>query len=1267
MRWFLSRFVLMMLMMSAQLTWADPAREWEDETITDINTEPPRATSIPYATRDEANQAKPDASSRYQSLNGPWQFQFSKRPEDRRVDFHMPAFDVSQWKTISVPGNWQLQGYGKPIMVNFQYPFVNRPPFVMTEPPKDWTAYENRNEVGSYRREFEIPANWSGENVILHFDGVESAMYLWVNGEKVGYNEDSYTAAEFNITQYMKPGKNIIAAEVYRWSDGSYLEDQDFVRLSGIFRGVYLYAVPQTYVRDIRAEPTLDASYADGNLKVTTQLRNTSHEKSKSRVGFELLDDVGQRLASAEQAAEIPAGEELAVELNAPVARPAHWSAETPNLYTLLVTLQDADGNIQTVERSRIGFRTIEIKEQQLLLNGRPIKLHGVNRHETDPDTGRHQTEARMIEDILIMKRNNIDTVRTCHYPNDPRWYELCDQYGIYVVDEANVESHGTGYGDDSLSRKPSWKKAHVERAVAMVQRDKNHPSVILWSYGNEAGPGENFAASRDAIKAIDTSRPTHYEGNSDYADVQSEMYPHHNRVADQAKSNNPKPYFMCEFAHAQGNAEGGLKEYWDLVDNNPRLIGGCIWDFVDQGIRLPSNGATSPLGESFFFAYGGDFGDRPNDGLSSMDGIISSDRKEGSDIAEVKAVFQPVAFGAQDAAAGVITLKNKHAFSTLANLKLSWTISEDGAVLQQGAIAAPPVPPGESQALTLPVKTLTPLPGRRYWLTLTLSLDQATAWAAAGHIVASGQFELPGRESTTASLDAFAPVKATQDDAVINISAANCAARFDKKAGTLSSLTFDGREMLSVGPALQVYRAPGDNDLWVDGQWRRYRLNDLKLLDSHAALTPVAEGVTRVSIDRKWAAAQDVRFTESTTYTFFGDGTVDVIVKIGCNRESIVLPRQGVRMILPGAFERVTWFGRGPGSTYPDRRMAGLFGRYSASVSDLYEQYGRPQTMGNHFETEWVALTDAEGRGMLVSARDSFSFTALHFTEQDLSNKRHPTELVARKDVVLSLDAATLGLGSASCGPRTLPQYELRATPRTLHYRMRGIDSSSNLPALARGKYPIATPVAITRDRLGNVTLACDTPDANITYTVGDAPAQPYAGPFEAKQAAVITAYATARGLIDAAPSVQQFEAWVDRSAWRITADSEEPGEGNASHAIDDNPATFWHSQYGASLPRPPHELTLDLGEPRRIKAITFLPRQDIDNGRPREFELAVGDNAEQMQPVHVGRLDNSNESVVVSLDEPTTVRYIKYTMKREANGRPFATLAELSVIYAD
>ncbi|MFT3785126.1 MAG: glycoside hydrolase family 2 TIM barrel-domain containing protein [Tepidisphaeraceae bacterium] len=1188
-------------------------------------------------------------------------------PEDRPVDFYKPDFDVSQWKTIPVPSNWQLQGYGHAIMVNFQYPFVAKPPFVMTEPRKDWTAYENRNEVGSYRREFDIPENWSGQTVIVHFGGAESAMYVWVNGEKVGYSEDSYTPAEFDITKYLKPGKNIIAAEVYRWSDGSYLEDQDFVRLSGIFRDVYLYAVPKTYVCDIDARPTLDDAYTDGALKVTAKLRNTTTSANQGRVSMELLDDAGQRVAFAEASADVGAQTEASVVLETPVAKPAHWTAETPNLYTLLVTLRNAQGKVQTVERQRVGFRRLEIKDQQLLINGRPIKLHGVNRHETDPDTGRHQTEARMIEDILIMKRNNIDTVRTCHYPNDPRWYELCDQYGIYVVDEANVESHGMGYGDDSLSRKPSWKKAHVERTVAMVHRDKNHPSVVFWSYGNEAGPGENFAASRDAVKAIDTSRPTHYEGNSNYADVVSEMYPSHDHVADQARSRDPKPFFMCEYAHAQGNAEGGLREYWDLVDANPRLIGGCIWDFVDQGLRLPSTTGKSPLGEDFFFGYGGDFGDTPNDGLSSMDGLISSDRKEGSDIAEVKVAYQPVAFSADNAASGTITLKNKHRFTTLAGMTLTWTVTADGEVVQQGTLPAPAVEPMAEQAVTLPLRSMESKPGRKYWLTVSLSLTDTSAWAPAGHVVAKGQFPLPETPSAAAAIDSFAEVKTTEEAASISVQAAKIAARFDRTTATLADLSIDGQAMLTGSPELQVYRAPGDNDVWVDGVWRRYRFEDLKPGASSVRVQPVRAGVVRVVAERTWNAAQDVLFTENTVYTFFGDGTIDVAVQMECNHDSITLPREGVRMMLPAMLDRVTWFGRGPGATYPDRTLAGLFGRYTSSVNDLYEQYARPQTMGNHADTSWVALTDAAGRGVLFSSPESFAFTASHFTEQDLSHKKHPTELKARPDVVLSLDAATLGLGSASCGPRTLPPYQIKSTPRTLHYRVRGITPSDDVASLARQSYPIVAPVLVQRDRQGTVTLSCATSGAAIQYRVGNEAPHPYTGPFEEKAGQPIEAYATLDGSVESLHTSRRFERWIDRGAWRVVADSEQSGEGFARHAIDGDPSTFWHTQYNGQLPRPPHELTIDLGAPTRIKAIRFLPRQDGENGRAGEYELSISEDGTQRTVIRSARAENNTEWVEIPLETPMTVRSITYTLRREVHRRPFASLAELDVVPAD
>lgn len=1258
--------VVVVWMMLAAVAWPALAVEWEDQRITDINTEPPRATSFPWA--DRASALAGGSSPLVQSLNGQWQFASSRRPEERPADFHRPDFDVSNWTTIAVPGNWQTQGFGIPIYTNFTYPFHRDPPRVMGEPPKDWTAYENRNEVGSYRREFEIPDAWKpgdAHEVFLHFAGVESAMYVWVNGQQVGYNEDSYTPAEFNITRYLRPGRNVLAVEVYRWSDGSYLEDQDFFRLSGIFRDVLLFAVPKAHIRDFHAEPTLDGDYRDGALKVTAHVRNLADAPVRRTVTAELVDPAGQVVLTREQAVDVPAGEEVPVVLEGPVERPAHWTAETPNLYTLLLTLTDDAGATQSVSRIRIGFRTIEIRDSMVLINGRAVKFRGVNRHETDPDRGRAVTEEAMLRDILIFKRHNINTVRTSHYPNHPRWYELCDEYGIYVIDEANIESHGMGGDRESLSRNPEWRQNHVERVVAMVQRDKNHPSIIFWSYGNEAGPGENFAACRDAIKALDRSRPTHYEGNSHYADLHSVMYPSVDRVLREGRSQNAKPFFVCEYAHSMGNGTGNLREYVEAFESSPRNIGGCIWEYVDHGLRVRTkDGARSPDGRDYYFAYGGDFGDRPNDGNFVLDGLVLADRTLTPKIAEVKRVYQYVKFD-YDPASYRLTLRNRYGHRSLAGLTLRWALSVDGQEIESGELPAPDVPAGEDATLTLPITQKPTGPADHVAVNVSLRLTSDTPWAPAGHEVAAQQFELPATPAEVVDLVTLPALQVAEGNGRVEITGEGFAAIFDAADGTLASLKQGADELLRRGPALHVYRAPGDNDNWLRGAWDRAGLRDLTPAVQSFDVQRVADSIIRVRAVRIWTSRSDTMFTEDTLYTVLGDGTIDVVSQVTSNRERLVLPRVGLRLFVDGRYDQVAYLGRGPWENYPDRITATDVGRFTATASEIYESYSKPQFMGNRGDVRWMTLTDQTGRGLAVQFPEPGAFSALHHTDEELASARHPTDLKRRDDVVLTLDAAVLGLGGASCGPPTLPKYRIHGTPHVLHVRLRPMDGSQPRPQF--GRYPIAAPVTVTRDLNGRTTLACATPGATIRYAVNDGPVETYTDPIDFLAGGKIRATAEAQGLLVSPETVRTFGRLADRSGWTVTASSQESGEGNAEHAIDQDPETYWHSQYTGTTPEPPHEFTLDLGKPTRFRAITYLPRQDMDNGRARDYEILVSSNGRQWERIAQGRFPNNRDLQVIELPASVTARQIRYVIRSTANGRPFGTIAEFDIVPDD
>ncbi|HEX8336927.1 MAG TPA: glycoside hydrolase family 2 TIM barrel-domain containing protein, partial [Pyrinomonadaceae bacterium] len=724
--------------------------DWENPRVFGINKEPARATFVPYPDEAAARRgvmayapgAAPAPGSPFVvSLNGRWKFNWVKEPSARPVDFYKPEFDVSAWKEIRVPANWEMEGFGTPIFLNITYPFKRDAPKVMGEPPRDWTTYEERNPVGSYRRTFTLPAGWAGRETFLVLRGVNSACYVWVNGQKVGYSEDSRLPAEFNVTRYVRPGENTVAVEVYRFSDGSYLEDQDFWRLSGIFRDVELVSRPPVHVRDFYARTTFDGQYRDARLALNVKVRNAGSSAEKFTLQAKLFDSrgaaVGAPLSGAGTAA---GGGEVSLDLSRDVTSPLKWSAEEPNLYTLVLTLKDSRGRVLESVPWRLGFRTSEIKGGQILVNGRPVVIKGVNRHEHDPDLGQVTTREMMVKDILLMKRYNINAVRTSHYPNDERWYHLCDEYGLYVQDEANVESHGYGANDrQRVSDAEDFTEAHVERMRRMVERDKNHASIFLWSLGNEAGWGRNLAAAYTWAKADRPELIVVYEGG---ASVHSDAFnPMYTKPQDLLKywqqKGEGKPFYLVEYAHALGNSVGNLQEYWDVLESRPGFHGGFIWDWVDQTFRKRTADGRD------LWAYGGDYGDKPNDG-NGGDGLVFADRRVQPELEEVKKVYQFVKVEPVDLAAGRVRVRNKHIFADLSHTEGSWELAEDGAVIQRGRLPRLRMAAGQSEEVKLGLTRRAALPGREYFLKVAFALAADTPWAKRGHVVAWDQFAVP-------------------------------------------------------------------------------------------------------------------------------------------------------------------------------------------------------------------------------------------------------------------------------------------------------------------------------------------------------------------------------------------------------------------------------------------------------------------------------------------------------------------------------------------
>ncbi len=1248
--------------------------EIENEQILGLNKEPAHATLMPYASLQEALAARRQASSLCRSLNGSWKFNWVPTPEDRPVDFYKPEFDVSGWKEIPVPSCWQLLGYGTPYYRNFGYTIRKDPPRVMSAPPQNWTAFKERNPVGSYRREFDVPAEWKDRRIFLTFDGVDSAFFLWINGQKVGFSTNSRNAAEFDVTPYVQPGRNMIAVEVYRYSAGSYLEDQDMWRLSGIYRNVTLWSAPPVHIRDFFIKTDLDAQYRDATLDAVVKVKNYGSQASPAHtVALDLFDLRGRPLQGLTATANVPAlaaGEEKAVPLNLKVANPAKWTAETPNLYTAVLTLTAGTQGTEILS-ARVGFRKIEIKGPVFTINGVPVKLKGANRHENWPDTGHYVTEERMIRDLEVLKQCNCNHVRTCHYSDDPRWYELCDEYGIYLTAEANVESHGMGYGAPSLSNQPTWEAAHVDRNVANVENFKNHPSVVLWSMGNEAGPGPNFRAALAAIKALDPSRPVHYQGfgtgRNNPADIDSEMYTAVDAVVRIGKdANRTKPFYLCEYAHAMNNSMGSIGEYNDAFDEYPNLMGGAIWEWEDQGIwnrRDPNH---------VILAYGGGFGEVPNDHYFIHKGVVFSDRSPKPHYPEAKKAYQWIGLAQADGGAQV-KIRNKYAFLNLAGFRGSWEVTEDGRTIDKGVLEPLDLAPGAEKIVTIQTKPISPLPGAEYFLRVSFALAKDELWAKAGYEVASGQFKLPpAAAAATADLTKMKPVKLEQTEAQVTVSGDRFSVTFDKVDGAISRLVRDGTNLLAAGggPKLHLWRAPHQtDDMWAYRSWTSTGLTDLKRTTVRLAAEQPEPTAARVEVVVQGDGKDGFGVTHSAFYTIWGDGAIAVDNAVMFQGRRIPLARVGVRLLLDPKLDRFTFLGRGPMENYADRKRGFDVGLYSSTVREQMTPYAKPMECGNHEDVRWAAVTGAGLPGLLARAEgDPIQASALPYTDEVMTPVEYTVDLPASTSTVLCLSARTLGVGSNGCGPRPLDKYIVWSDPTTFSYTLRLLPAGQeDLPAAGRLAPPQSrvAPVTGVRGGDGLVKLTCATAGAKIEYALDGSTWQNYGSPFKMEQSGPVFVRATAdnrfpyRGAVGVAP-------FAGHNKWRIvSASSFQPDEGEPANAIDGNPDTFWHTRYSPDTPRHPHELVIDLGEPTPIAAVIYTDRADSQNGRVRDYELYLGDDGKTWgEPAARGRFTGRPGNRTIQLSAPVTARFLRFVALSEAAGAAYASVAELAIV---
>ena len=1035
-----SAYVTFIILTISIIASANAQNDWENEKIFCRHKEPGHATLMPYDDTNEALVGDRTKSKYYQSLNGMWKFKWFPKPGDANIEFYSENYNTNEWDDISVPASWQLEGYGTPIYTNVNYPFQ----------PVDPPNIPDNNPVGCYTRSFKIPEAWHGREIFLHFDGVKSAFYLWINGKKVGYSQGSATPAEFNITPYLKNNMNTASVKVFRWSDGSYLEDQDAWRLSGIYRDVYLFATPKIHIRDFMVQTDLDDDYRDAVLNVMVEIQNYKNRKcSNCTMELDLYDSNDKLIkGSVIKKITINRKEKKSFNLSMQVQNPLKWSAELPNLYTLIMKLKNKRDNTIEVQSVKVGFREVEIRNGQLLVNGQAIMIKGVNRHEHDPDHGRTISEDLMIKDIKLMKQFNINAVRTSHYPNYPRWYELCDQYGLYLIDEANLETHALW---SKFTKDPDWKAAFIDRAQRMVVRDKNHPSIIIWSLGNEAGYGPNHEAMAEWIRRYDPTRPIHYEATDpgytaepSHFDIIANMYPSVERMIELTEKDTTRPVIICEYAHAMGNSVGNLYKYWDAIERYPRIQGAFIWDWVDQGLRQKSVDGKE------WFAYGGDFGEELTDSNFCINGLVFPDRKIQPELFEVKKVYQSIKVAPVNQSKGIYKITNGYDFMNMEQFEIHWSLLADGKQIRNGILGKRNLKPGMSEIVTIPYDPNMIKPGYEYFLDISFKLSETTPWADNGHEIAWYQFEL---SDNIPSIDQVAvdempdlDLKETKD--LIEISGQQFSVTFSKQLGTITSYEINRNKIIATGPLPNFWRAPTDNDAGGDERsykyrWQKAGLDALKSTVKNVNISRINDKIVRIKVDFVLKGTDD-DILQTIDYTIHGNGNILIDNKVTVGNDLPPLPKVGLCFEVDNDFDNLIWYGRGEHESYCDRKLGARIGTYKGKVAEQYVPYVKPQENGNKSDVRWACLHNDRGVGMLVIGVPLFNISAHHYSLTNLTEAKHTTDITIRDQITLNLDHKLMGLGGDdSWNPRTHDEFLLKSA--TYQYKIQLCPISSH------------------------------------------------------------------------------------------------------------------------------------------------------------------------------------------------------------------------------
>jgi len=1244
--------------------------EWQSPENLSLNKEYPRAYFFSFNNEKQATQVLPEYAPYWQSLNGQWRFHWCKTPEQRPKDFYKTDYDTSKWDAIPVPSNWNVYGiqkngslkYGLPIYVNQPVIFYHERKIddwrkgVMRTPPTDWTTYDYRNEVGSYVREFEIPANWNGREIFIDFDGVDSFFYLWINGKYVGFSKNSRNVASFDITPYLQKGKNKVAVEVYRNSDGSFLESQDMFRLPGIFRTVALRATPKVQIFNLNI--LTDTDYKTWDLQVKAEVRNLTNQPVEGYSlrytvypAKHLYKDEVTETPEQQWTTKLPKtnakGFATTTSLQKDWKNVRMWSAEAPHRYVLVAQLLDKKGKVVETVSSYFGFRKVEIKDKVYYLNGQPIKLKGVNRHETHPAQGHTLTHEQMQEDLFLMKRNNINHVRNSHYPPDPYWFYLCDKYGIYLENEANIESHEYHYGKESLSHPKEWENAHVARVTEMVEATYNAPSVVIWSLGNEAGPGDNFKTAYNHLKTIDKSRPVQYERNNSIVDMGSNQYPSVAWVEKAATGelDIKYPFHISEYAHSMGNAMGNLADYWKAIDSSNYICGGAIWDWVDQSIyNYTKNGIR-------YEGYGGDFGDYPNDGQFVMNGLIFADRKPKPQLAEVKKVYQEVAvskytpFLKEDIMSPpIFEIFNKNYFRTLSHLKGVWKLYKNGFEIKKGNFSIDAIPPQKSDRVNI---GYLPKEDADYYINFEFELAEDMPWAKKGFIQAAEQLHWPEKKVEKSPIASVAKgEKLTLSKDQKTLAGKDFSVQFDFEKGTIAKLQYGEQPIVENSDfQLNAFRAFLNNDVWAYQQWFAKGLHNLQHKALSHKVTKNANGsysfaftvqsqapngaqlVGKPSVadhhieefTNKPFNNDDFRFVTNQVFTVYPDGSIELQAAIASNVPTTILPQIGYQLKLPKKFRYATYYGRGPQDNYSDRKTGAFVGIYNDEVTFPLPEGGssfpKPQDMGHHQDTRWVALKNDDSKtGVLLVANPTMDFSALAHSPQQLTLAGHPYQLPESDATYLQLSAATTGVGGNSCGPTPLIRDRVTASPtyfsfiiRPIKVRISGTDENEKIADQAQVSPNTPAPAFVT-----NLEK-----DKSVPMKV-------------------------------------------------IFASSEEVGLGEATHLLDNDPSTIWHSAYSVTVAKYPHWVDFELLKETLIIGISYLPRSDeYKTGDVKDFSVSVSNDGQHWEEIYKGTFplkDGRPQKAIFA--KPVKTRYLRFTALSEQYGQDYVSGAELQIL---